>query len=129
MAIKWCVIHKTRLRAAIFVTLVLLALQSLMPLAGELLVKNGWISSSHMQIVCSQSGIKFISTTELNDPSTQHSVKCPWCQLGEPAVLPSAHTVAIPSLAHFSDIIAFHAQRAQARPWQLAFARAPPSAA
>ena len=122
-------LNKTRLRAAIFVALALIALQSFMPLAGELLAKNGWISSASMQVVCSQSGVKFISTADLNQPSAEHSVKCPWCQLGEPAVLPTESVITFTEQGHAPVKLQRTAPALRSAPWLQAPARAPPAAA
>lgn len=119
-------LNKTRLRAAIFVALALIALQSFMPLAGELLAKNGWISSASMQVVCSQSGVKFVKTTDLNDQGNEHAVKCPWCQLGEPAVLPTSLVVTFTEQRHTLAAQPRPAPALPSAPWLRAPARAPP---
>jgi hypothetical protein len=130
MAIKCRVLTKTRLKAATFVALALIALQSLMPLAGELLAKNGWISSASMQVVCSSSGVKFLKTTDLseqsNEQSSEHAVKCPWCQLGEPAVLPTAGCSPFIAQRHSSAALPPLAPALPVAPWLQASARAPP---
>jgi Protein of unknown function (DUF2946) len=124
------VLNKTRLRAAIFVALALIALQSFMPLAGELLAKNGWISSASMQVVCSQSGLKFVKTTDLSgkgsDQGNEHAVKCPWCQLGEPAVLPTSLVVTFTAQRHTLAALPRTAPALPSAPWLQAPARAPP---
>jgi Protein of unknown function (DUF2946) len=120
------VLKQFRFRAALIAALALITLQSLMPLAGEMLVRNGVISSDSMQVVCSQAGVKFVSTADLNDSSTQHSVKCPWCQLGEPAVLPSVGFNPFFKQQHVQAWLTPQAAALPPAAWLLAPARAPP---
>jgi hypothetical protein len=120
------VLNKFTLRAAAFVALALVVMQSIMPLAGEILAQKGWISSTSMQVVCSTNGVKFISTADLKEQGSSHAVKCPWCQLGEPAVLPSAACITFSGQRH-SVITPLQADPAlSSAPWMLALARAPP---
>jgi hypothetical protein len=127
ISLKYIMSNRLRSHSAIFILTALIALQSLMPLAGELLVRNGVISISSMQVVCSQAGVKYVSTADLNDSRTQHSVKCPWCQLSDPAVLPSVTVTALYVQQYVSAWLPQKIVALARAAWLLAPARAPPN--
>jgi hypothetical protein len=110
----------------VFVALALIALQSLMPLAGQVLAKNGWVSSATTQVLCTATGLKFINTAELNESADPHSVKCPWCQLSEAAVLPTLAKATFLKQSHHSAALPWPTLALAQAPWLQAPARAPP---
>jgi hypothetical protein len=122
------VLHRFQLRAAVFLVSAIIALQSLLPLAGELLAQRGWISIEKMQLVCNSKGVKFVKTDPLTTSQNEgHSVKCPWCQLDVPFVLPqAAHTTGLHDFAFKHEVAELASFIAKPR-WLKAPARAPPS--